>query len=712
VTTDPRGCWPAEPRLLDSFDAAALLVDVEGRVVYANGTAERLYGTLASRLVGDAMLERLFTEGEQVALGAVVGQVLEGKPWQGRLEVRHGDGSLHQAGVSCSPLWRDDAVVGLLWVLDDSVGGGALREARRLGDRLTRLARVTSELVLADDVDTVTKIVVSHGADAAGATLASMSLREGQDQLRLAGLQGGREGEMQKWSTYPLSLRTPASEAVRTGQRIILNGEAAIAAAFPEMRDALNRGERSLICLPLNVATRTIGAIGLSFPGLRSWDAAELDFFEILADTCAQALDRIGAQEVAARQSAKLVFLADASTELASSLDYQVTLAKVAQLAVPTFADWCAIDVVDDGRLHRVAVAHVDPAKVRLAQELAERYPPDPDAPTGAWNVMRTGKSEWIPEITDEILVAAAVDQEQLQLARDLHLRSAVTVPLIARDRVLGVITWVSAESERLFTEEDLSLAEDLAKRAAVAIDNAELHSETLAAAVHLQHAVLPDAMPDVPGWVVASHYSPSGRTEVGGDFYDAVPLTDGRLALFVGDVMGRGVAAAAAMAQMRAAVRAFTAVDPTPQVVMANLDAMFAQFPTEQLVTLVYAVADPRRDELAVCNAGHPPPVVLRADGSTEQLPSADGAPLAVIPQHRRQVTVPFHLGDTVLAFTDGLIERRDEDIDAGQERVLGALSTLAGPDLSGALDVVVEQLRDPDRDDDVAALAARRTS
>ena len=158
----------------------------------------------------------------------------------------------------------------------------------------------------------------------------------------------GREGEMQRWSSYPMSLPSPASDAVRTGQRIILNGEAAIEAAYPEMRDTLNRGERSLICLPLNVATRTIGAIGLSFPGVRSWDAAELDFFEILADTCAQALDRISAQEVAARQSAKLVFLADASTELASSLDYEVTLAKVARLAVPTFADWCAIDVAED----------------------------------------------------------------------------------------------------------------------------------------------------------------------------------------------------------------------------------------------------------------------------------------------------------------------------------------------------------------------------
>lgn len=710
--TDPTGCWPAEPRLLDSFYAAALLVDNAGRVAYANETAERVYGTPDASLVGTDLLAHLFSDSERKALHAVVAQVGDGRAWQGRLDVRHFDGTVHQAGVTCAPLWRGTGVVGQLWVVDDSHESGMLRQARRLGERLTRLARVTSELVLADDVDAVTKIVVSHGADASGATLASLTLVEGDDKLRLAGLQGGREGEEQQWATYPLSLPTPVGDTVRTGERVILNGEAAIQDAYPDMATTLARGERSLICLPLNVTGRTIGAISLSFPGLRTWDKAELDFFEILADTCAQALDRIAAQQAAARQSAMLQFLADASTELASSLDYQVTLAKVARLAVPTFADWCAIDVVDDGRLRRVSVAHVDPAKVQLAQELAERYPPDPDAPNGAWNVMRTGQSELIPEITDEVLVASAVDEEQLQLARDLHLRSALTVPLIARGRVLGVISWVSAESERIYTAEDVSLAEDLAKRAAIAIDNAELHSETLAAAIHLQHAVLPDAMPVVPGWEVASHYSPAGRTEVGGDFYDAVPLTDGRMALFVGDVMGRGVAAAAAMAQMRAAVRAYTAIDPTPEVVMASLDAMFAQFPTEQLVTLVYAVVDPARDLLLVGNAGHPPPVLLRADGTTEQLPPANGAPLAIVPQVREQIAVPFHVGDTVVAFTDGLIERRDEDIDAGQARVLHALPRLAQGDLSLALDAVVVGMRDPDRDDDVAALAARRTS
>jgi serine phosphatase RsbU (regulator of sigma subunit) len=419
---------------------------------------------------------------------------------------------------------------------------------------------------------------------------------------------------------------------------------------------------------------------------------------------------RIKAEEEARRQSARLLFLADASSELASSLDYEATLGNVAQLAVPNFADWCAIDLVVDGRLNRLAVEHVDPDKIRLARELAEKYPPAPDAENGAWAVMRTGVSQLIPEVTDEMLVRLTVDEEQLRLARELGLRSALTVPLIARDRVLGVLTWVSAESDVRYTEDDLAFAENLAKRAAIAIDNAELHSETLAAAIRLQHAVLPDRMPEIPGWDLASHYSPAGRTEVGGDFFDAIPLGDGRVAVFVGDVMGRGVHAAAAMAQMRAAVRAYAAVDPTPATVMENLDRMFDQYPSDQLVTLVYLVADPARGELVVTNAGHPPPVLLRADGSTEQLPFADGVPLGTLPSGRRQSVVPFHAGDVLLAYTDGLIERRDEDIDVGQDRLVDALGTLREPDLSPALNRVVDEVRDPTRDDDVAALVARR--
>ena len=578
---------------------------------------------------------------------------------------------------------------------------------RRLGD-LTRLARVTAELATVDTVDMVTKIVVSHSADAVGATMASLTVLEDLETLRVVALRGYGEIDAALWERYPVSRPTPVSDAVRTGERVVLVGGAAIEQRYPDLPE-VHLGDRSVVCLPLRSAGRCIGAIGLSFPGRRDVDAAEMEFFEILADTCAQALERISAQEAAARQTARLAFLADATTELARSLDYQLTLQAVARLAVPTFADWCAIDLVDDGRLHRLAVQHVDPAKVQLAHELQERYPPDPSAPGGAWNVMRTGRSEMIHEITDDMLVAGAIDEEHLRIARDLRLRSALTVPLAARGRVLGVITWVSAESDRLYGPDDLALAEDLARRAAVAIDNSQLHSETLAAAERLQHAVLPDRLPVIPGWDLASFYSPSGRTEVGGDFYDAIPLADGRIVLFVGDVMGRGVAAAAAMAQMRAATRAYAAVDPSPAGVMGKLDTMFAWYPGEQLVTLVYLVADPAREELVIANAGHPAPVILRADGSADQLPVADGPPLDTFSSARHEVRIRFRPGDTVLAFTDGLIERRDEDIDEGEGRVLGRLALLDTADLAAGLEALVAGLREPSRDDDVAAVALR---
>jgi serine phosphatase RsbU (regulator of sigma subunit) len=406
----------------------------------------------------------------------------------------------------------------------------------------------------------------------------------------------------------------------------------------------------------------------------------------------------------------RMRFLADVSAALDASLDLERTLTAVADLCVRDLAEWCSIDMADaDHALRNVAVAHVDPAKVQLARELAERYPSAPDSPTGPWHVMRTGRSELI-QVTDEMLVAGSVDEEQLRIARELQLRSAITLPLTARGRVLGVMSWVAAESGRTYSGEDVTFAEDLAKRAAIAIDNSELHSETLAAATRLQRAVLPQRTPPTPHFETAVHYSPSGRTEVGGDFYDVVPLEDGRVAFFVGDVMGRGVAAAAAMAQMRAAVRAYLAVEPSPAAVLDRLDRMLQQYGPEQLVTLLCALADPGRGELVVANAGHPPPVVLRRSGEREQLEAADGPPLGISESPRQESTLSFNDGDLVLVFTDGLIERRDETIDDGQARLLDALATVQGPDLQSHLDALVEAVRDPTRDDDVAALALRR--
>ena len=184
--------------------------------------------------------------------------------------------------------------------------------------------------------------------------------------------------------------------------------------------------------------------------------------------------------EEALRQSEQTArFLADVSAALAALVDFDSTLQKVASLAVPHFADWASVDVVDEkGELRRVAVAHVDPAKVQLAHELHRRFPPDPEAPKGIWNIVRTGRAEIVPEISDELLVQSTRDAELLRIMRELGLKSYIGVPLNVRGKTFGVLTFIVAESGHSYDLTDLAVAEDLASRAAIAIENAQLYRE------------------------------------------------------------------------------------------------------------------------------------------------------------------------------------------------------------------------------------------
>ena len=161
-------------------------------------------------------------------------------------------------------------------------------------------------------------------------------------------------------------------------------------------------------------------------------------------------------------------FLVQASAVLSSSLDYHETLASVARLAVPTLADWCAVDILEeDGVPRRLAVEHPDPEKIRLAYEIERRYPPDPDAPRGLYHVLRTGEPEMMAEIPEELVEQAARDEGHREITHQLELRSYMVVPLVTRGRTLGAISFISAESGRRYGEADLQLAEELARRAA-----------------------------------------------------------------------------------------------------------------------------------------------------------------------------------------------------------------------------------------------------
>lgn len=692
--------------MLDDLTVAALAVDRSGSVVYTNGAAQALFGRPADGLLHADVRAVLFEEPDRGGFDEVLARVLTGSAWSGDLPMLAAGGR-RAVMTSWSPVCSHDTVVGALVLVEPVSDAGA--RVRTLTSRLRRLAAVTTELLVAEDVDAVTKIVTERMADAAGATVGSLSLLVDDDTLALVGVRGGREGVASRWATYPVAANTPAGEAVRSRQTLVLRGREEIHRRFPELESAAE-GERSLVCLPLRVGGRPIGVMSLSFPGRRAFDIAELEFLGLLADSSAQAIDRLWALAEAADQEAKLRFLATATAELSADLDYELTLQRVAQLAVPWFADWCVISLEQDGRLRTVAVAHVDPAKAAIAWDLNRRYPPDPDSEYGSYAVLRSGRSELVPEVPDELLVAVAVDEEHLRVLRGLSFRSALQVPLKARDRVLGVVTWVTGEDGRRFDEGDLTFGEDLARRAAVAIDNAQLHTELRQVAVRLQRAALPKELPSPPGWELAVRYMPAGRTEASGDFYEAVPLQDERLVAFVGDVMGRGVQATSAMVQMRAAVRTLIAVDPEPQAVMSGLDRLFEQFDLAQLVTLVYLMLDPVRQELQVANAGHPAPLVLRDGGDVEELAVTQTMIFGAGGGRRRVLTCPFGVGDTVLAFTDGLVERRGEAINLGTDRLSAACRALRGQALAPGLDRLVEAVRDPGSNDDVAILAIRR--
>jgi signal transduction histidine kinase len=182
-------------------------------------------------------------------------------------------------------------------------------------------------------------------------------------------------------------------------------------------------------------------------------------------------------------------YLARASDVLSASLDYEQTLSDLAQLVVPALADWCTVDILTDDGLRQVALAHANPAKVEWARELSRKYPPDLDAPTGVPNVLRTGKPELYPELSDEMISASAVDAEYLRIIREVGIRSVILVPLIAHERTLGVLTLIAAESGRRYDEADLALAIELARRAALAVDNARLHRAELHARIAAERA-------------------------------------------------------------------------------------------------------------------------------------------------------------------------------------------------------------------------------
>jgi PAS domain S-box-containing protein len=374
--------------------------------------------------------------------------------------------------------------------------------------------------------------------------------------------------------------------------------------------------------------------------------------------------ERDAAPRENARFQQRMTFLAQAGLVLDRSLDYDETLDRLADLTVPDLAQLTVIDLVDDDGLVRTAVAAADePGRACAVEDMRRAHPLAREGAHPVAEVLRTGSPVLLRTMTPEFQQTIAEGGEHYALMRRLRYRSAIVVPLIARQRVLGTLSLLRMDGAASFGQDELVLAEELARRAALSIDNARLFEATRHLARTLQQSLLPRCLPDIPGVRLAGRYRAAAEgQEVGGDFYDAFQIADDRWGVAVGDVCGKGPEAAALTALARWTLRACADRDPANALGLLNQAVMRDHRASpHRFLTCVFGHVSrlaTDRVELEIAVGGHPPPLVLRAGGTVERV-SARGPLIGVVSgvEHRAQRVV-LRSGDTVLLYTDGLTD------------------------------------------------------
>jgi PAS domain S-box-containing protein len=452
-------------------------------------------------------------------------------------------------------------------------------------------------------------------------------------------------------------------------------------------------------------------AVHASDSGLYDEDGDLVGVVSVVTDVTdhRESVDRLS------RETRALRFLLDATTVLSSSMDFRECLKRLAALAVPTLGDLCLIDILVDETIVRMAASHADPSRSPLVQELTDRYPPDPHGAHPAVRTIYTGRSEISAEMSDEFLRATTRDARHYEIVKELGFTSYMCAPLAARGRTLGTLTLISAESGRRFEDADLALAEDLAHRAALVVDNARLFSERTRVARSLQSALLPPTLPDIPGLKLAARYRAAGEgNDVGGDFYDLFSIGRGAFVAAVGDVCGTGPEAAAVTGLVRHSLHASAQVHRDPASILQTANAVLCEQQARNSVRFCSAccaiIRPGRFVRVTIASAGHPPAFVLRANGTLDELP-CQGMVLGIEPtvalQTRRCVLAP---GDRMILYTDGLIEARDADREFFGEgelqNTLAACEGLGADQLAGRLLEEVERFTGGRLSDDLALL------
>ncbi len=553
----------------------------------------------------------------------------------------------------------------------------SLAAAQESARRLAALQGLTARLADARDEATTLDVIVEDLVGAIGAEQCAVSLLDPDAQVMHTVRFHGMSPEVQaEFRTFPVEPGMPAGDALLRHQPVLLRTPEERDSDYPAL-EGRPPAVNAWACLPLSVGDRDLGVLSLGLHPSTPFGPADLEFFAALADQCAHALERARLLESEAANRDRLELLAEAGRIFTAPLDMRLTSRQFSQLVVGRIADAVSVHLREpDGSYSLAASEHRDPEQAELQRLLALRLP---DVIVDFYDdVLSRGETVVFSGLTPEEALAPIEDEVLRAGLAKRPPETSVVLPLLAGGRALGVLvaTTVAGGRPPLGSRQRAQL-EELAGRLALAIDSARLLRQQIEIAHTLQRSLLPASLPRVPGAEVAVRYLPGAEgVDVGGDFYDVIPLPSGRIGLVVGDVMGRGVRAAAVMGQLRAAVRSYSLEGHPPAALLTRLDRLVGTLEEGLLVTALYAEWDPKAGTVLCACAGHLPPLLRLPGGEPAYVELDPGVPLGVGLQSYREVELALPPGSLLVAYTDGLVEGRDLPVEVGMQRLAAAVA------------------------------------
>ncbi|WP_254858000.1 SpoIIE family protein phosphatase [Protofrankia sp. BMG5.30] len=414
-------------------------------------------------------------------------------------------------------------------------------------------------------------------------------------------------------------------------------------------------------------AAGRLGAV-LAEIGRGTWSLGQMPLRQILGRPRERVPDRLELEH--------LGYLSDAGLVLSRSLDPQRIIDMIAALAVPRLGDGVIVFLRDGEKARLGTIVHRDSRAAGFLRDFLPSRLPTLDSEDGPGLVLRTGQTWYMPYLTDELLARMSPTGMTDIPFPDFLKGPTITVPMPGQGRVLGAVTLLRLSET--YTPVDISLAEHLARRGAAALDNAQLYSVEQESALTLQRSLLPENPPALQGVEIAMEYRPgTAGTEAGGDLYDVIALPGGRVGIAIGDVMGRGLHAAAVMGQLRAALRAYALEDWPPAELLTRLDRVVDSLPGLHLTTCMYIVYDPAARRATVSNAGHLPPLLVMPDEEPDYLVLDPGLPLGVGGVGVfSETSLELPPGSGIVLYTDGLVESRRRPLEDGMDRLRRGLA------------------------------------